>query len=185
MFPQYIFIYICCLYFIDSIYCVDSVDFIDSISYIDVIDFIDAIDSIDCIDSITLIDFIYFIKSIDSIDFIEFLHLHENKPNYRYQPLICIFYHQNKTNKFCKHYQFQFYAIYCFFILCLIMFLLNKKLTYFLSLLFWTTLLLTTLACLIFSPSTTIKGTVMQIWKSQNHVHSYSCKNTTLKISHS
>ena len=65
------------------------------------IDFINSIDFlIDFINFIDFIDFIDFINSIDFIDFISFLYSYENKPNYQYHHLVCVFCHQNKTNEF-------------------------------------------------------------------------------------
>ena len=41
--------------------------------------------------NVKLIKLIYFINSIDFIDCINFLYSYENKPNYQYHHLICVF----------------------------------------------------------------------------------------------
>ena len=75
--------------------------------------------------------FIIFIIFMNSLlifyqSFINLLCLYENKLKYQHHHLIHIFYHENKTMRSYKHYNFQFYAI-CFEYL--ITFLLNETST--------------------------------------------------------
>ena len=45
---------------------------------------------------------------------IDFLYLCEDNPNYKYHHLICVFFHQIKTNKLYKHHKLQLYTFNSF-----------------------------------------------------------------------
>ena len=102
--------------------------------------------------NVKLIKLIYFINSIDFIDCINFLYSYENKPNYQYHHLICVFLSSKQDKWILKT---SYVPVICNllwipFILCLILVSLNKKSTYSVCLLFSTTFLLTHFPFLFF-----------------------------------